>query len=255
MQKISLVLITRNAAHQLAACLESARELVDEIVVLDSGSSDDTQAIAARFNARVAQQGFLGFGPQKRMAVGMARNDWVLCLDADERLTPELIAGIRAALRQPTANAFRCARRNRFFGRYLRHGEAYPDWCLRLFDRRHAGWSEDAVHEKVIVSHGEVATLAGDLLHDSAEDLTAYLSKQNRYTDMQVEKLFSEGKRTHPFKLVSSPLARFLRFYFIRGGWLDGAAGFAHIAIGSFFAFIKYAKLMERWRHTDSSQP
>jgi glycosyltransferase involved in cell wall biosynthesis len=248
---LSLVLITRNAGSQLEPCLASARELVDEIVVLDSGSTDDTLTIAERFGARHAQQAFAGFGPQKRAAVLMASHDWVLCLDADERLTPELAASIRQALAEPRFSAYRFARRNRFFCRYLSHGEAYPDWCLRLFDRRVANWSDDAVHEKVVLTMGEPDSLAGDLLHDSAEQIGSYLDKQNRYTDLQADALFAAGKRAGPVKLLSSPLARFFRFYVLRRGFLDGAAGFAHIAIGSFFAFVKYAKLMERWRRQD----
>ncbi|MBV8656803.1 MAG: glycosyltransferase family 2 protein [Burkholderiales bacterium] len=250
---LSLVLITRNAADCLADCLASARELVDDIVVLDSGSEDDTVVVAGRFGAQVHVQPFAGFGPQKQAAVALAKHDWVLCLDADERLTPELGHAITAAVADPTASAYRFARRNRFFGRYLRHGEAYPDWCLRLFDRRLAAWSDDAVHEKVVVHTGSTGTLTGDLLHDSAESLSHYLAKQNRYTDMQADALFRAGKRAGVGKLIGSPLARFLRFYLLRRGFLDGAAGFAHIAIGSFFAFVKYAKLMERWRLQDTS--
>jgi glycosyltransferase involved in cell wall biosynthesis len=248
MLAISLVLITRNAASQLDACLASARALVDDIVVLDSGSDDATQVIAERHGARFASQPFAGFGPQKQAAVALARHDWVLCLDADERLTPALADSIRVALADPRHAAYRFNRRNRFFGRYLGHGEAYPDVCLRLFDRRCAGWSDDAVHEKVVVREGSVGELAGDLLHDSAESLSHYIAKQNRYTDLQADALFAAGKRATVGKLVLSPLTRFVRFYIFRLGCLDGAAGFAHIAIGSFFAFVKYAKLMARWQ-------
>lgn len=254
MPALSLVLITRNAASQLDACLASARDLVDDIVVLDSGSVDATVAIAERHGARVAEQAFVGFGPQKQAAVALARNDWVLCLDADERLTPELAASIRAALAAPAQAAYRFNRRNRFFGRYLRHGEAYPDVSLRLFDRRQARWSDDTVHEKVVVAGGGIGQLAGDLLHDSAEDLASYIAKQNRYTDMQAQALFAAGKRAGMFKLVASPATRFLRFYFFKLGVLDGAAGFAHIAIGSFFAFVKYAKLMALWQAASAPQ-
>lgn len=247
MLPLSLVLITRDAARQLPACLASAAGLVDEVVVVDSDSRDDTVAVARSLGAVVVEQPFLGFGPQKQLAVSRARHDWVLCLDADEQLTPELAASIRAAVQAPQAGAYRFARRNRFFGRYLRHGEAYPDWCVRLFDRRQARWSDDPVHEKVCVT-GPLGTLHGDLLHDSAEDLAAYISKQNRYTDLQVAQLFAAGVKPRRAKLFTSPLARFVRFYIFRQGFRDGAAGFAHIAIGSFFAFVKYAKLQERWR-------
>jgi glycosyltransferase involved in cell wall biosynthesis len=253
MQKLSLVLITRNAGRQLDPCLASVRGLVDEVVLLDSGSDDDTLAIAARYGAHTASQAFAGFGPQKQAAVAMASHDWVLCLDADERLTPALAASIRAALAAPAHSAYRFNRRNRFFGRYLGHGEAYPDRCLRLFDRSRAGWSNDAVHEKVEVESGSIGQLEGDLLHDSAEALGDYIAKQNRYTDMQAQALYMAGKRATALKLVTSPLVRFVRFYLFKLGFLDGLAGFSHIAIGSFFAFVKYAKLKALWLAHDQA--
>ncbi len=135
--------------RQLADCLASA-PFAGEIVVVDSGSSDDTVEIARRCGARVIEQPWLGFGPQKNFAVAQAAHDWVLCLDADERVTPELAAAIRAALGgAPAAAAFAVARRNRFLGRWLAHGEGYPDWNVRLFDRRRARWTDDPVHEHV----------------------------------------------------------------------------------------------------------
>ena len=134
------------------------------------------------------------------------------------------------------------ARRNRFFGRWLRHGEGYPDWTMRLFDRRHARWSDDAVHEHVLAD-GPVGRLDGDLLHASAESLDAYLAKQNRYTTLQAEAMHARGEHFSMVRLIGSPLVRFVRFYVLRAGFLDGAAGLVHIAIGCFTSFCKYAKL------------
>ncbi|MDK2123023.1 glycosyltransferase family 2 protein [Parachitinimonas caeni] len=244
MPPISLVIITQNAAASLSACVHSARALVDEVVVVDSGSNDGTPMLAQSLGARVIAQDWLGFGPQKRFAVAAARHDWVLCLDADEQLTPKLAAAIQAELAEPCHHAYRLARRNRFMGRYLRHGEGYPDWCLRLFDRRHANWSEDLVHEAV-QTQTTVGTLNGDLLHDSAEDLASYLDKQNRYTSLQAAELASRGKTAGLARLVLSPLARFFKFYLVRRGFLDGLPGLVHICIGCFNGFIKYAKLRE----------
>ena len=238
----SVVLITLNAAQQLDACLQSVK-FADEIVVVDSGSSDDTLAIALKYGARIISQSWLGFGPQKQFAVEQARNDWVLCLDADERVSEDLHRSILAALSQAEFHAYRMPRSNRFMGRYLRHGEGYPDWSLRLFDRRHARWSEDAVHEKVLTG-SEIGTLRGDLLHDSAEDLAAYLDKQNRYTSLQASALHLAGRRAYLTQLLFSPVVRFVRFYFFRLGMLDGTAGFVHIVIGCGNSFMKYAKLM-----------
>ena len=239
---LSLVLITRNAGAQLRASLESAR-FADEVVVVDSGSDDDTVQIAASFGARVIDQPWLGFGPQKQFAVANARHDWVLCLDADERVTPELAAAIAAALAAPVAVAYRMARCNRFLGRWLRHGEGYPDWSVRLFDRRRARWSDDVVHERVLCE-GTVATLAGDLRHESAESLDAYLAKQNRYTTLQAQRLHEQGKNASVPQLLLSPALRFFKFYILKMGFLDGVAGLVHIAIGCGNSFVKHAKLL-----------
>ena len=240
---LSLVLITRDAANELAACIASA-SFAAEIVIVDSGSTDDTAAVAQRAGARVVEHTWQGFGPQKQFAVSQARHDWVLCLDADERLSSSLAAAIVAlfAAGPPPAPAYALARRNRFLGRWLTHGEGYPDWNVRLFDRRRARWTLDPVHEHV-VADGPVVRLSGDLEHASAESIEAYIAKQNRYTSLQAAAMHARGEHAGAWRIAVSPLARFLRFYVIKGGWLDGVAGFAHIAIGAFASFLKYTKL------------
>lgn len=239
---LSVVIIALNAASQIEACLKSAA-FADEIVVVDSGSRDATREIALKYGARVLHQDWLGFGRQKQFAVEQASHDWVLCLDADERASDPLRASIVEALQAPCFQAYRMPRCNRFMGRWLKHGEGYPDWSLRLYDRRAARWSEDAVHEKVIAT-APVGTLRGDLLHESEESLAAYLDKQNRYTSLQAEALFRHGKQASVGPLIFSPLLRFVKFYFIRRGFLDGAPGLVHILIGCFNSFCKYAKLI-----------
>jgi len=187
--------------------------------------------------AAAAASGSKSVGPPADLA--RAVNDY-------DQATPAVVKpfadGIRAALVAPRYNAYMMPRRNRFLGRWLRHGEGYPDWNLRLFHRRHARWSGDVVHEHVLAD-GPVGRLDGDLLHASAESLDAYLAKQNRYTTLQAEALYARGERSSTLRLVGSPLVRFFRFYVLRAGFLDGVAGFAHIAIGCFNSFCKYAKL------------
>jgi glycosyltransferase involved in cell wall biosynthesis len=253
-EALSVVVITCNAASQLEACLRSAA-FAEELLVVDSGSSDDTVALAERCGARVIAHPWQGFGPQKQFAVTAARHDWVLCLDADERLTPELQASIEAALAAPKHRAYAFARSNRFLGRYLRHGEGYPDWSLRLFDRRMARWSDDPVHEKVLTA-AIVGTLAGDLLHDSAESIDSYLAKQNRYTTLAAEAAVAANLNGPPIpasRLLLSPLVRFIKFYFLRRGFLDGAPGLAHILIGCFNSFAKYAKILDLQKKRSNS--
>lgn len=242
-QPYSLVLITRDAAHLLAECIASAPG-ADEILVVDSGSRDDTPALAQRLGARVIHQDWLGYGPQKRFAALAARHDWILSLDADERLTPELLSSIERALENPEAAVYLLPRRNRFMGRWLLHGEGYPDWCARLFDRRKGNWSSDAVHEK-LETQDPPARLSGDLLHESEQGLSDYLAKQNQYTDIQARLMLQAGKRFSAAKMLTSPLFRFIKFYFLRRGFLDGLPGLVHIAIGCWNSFIKYAKLRD----------
>jgi len=254
---LSAVLITSNAASQLDDCLASVA-FCDDIVVVDSASEDATVEIAQRHGARVIQSAWLGFGPQKQFAVEQAGHDWVLCIDADERVSEALRKSISAVL-SPTAGegmplhttcgAFRFARCNRFMGRHLRHGEGYPDWSLRLFDRRLARWSDDAVHEKVLFS-GEIATLQGDLLHESAESLETYFAKQNRYSTLAAREALASGERATVIHLLLSPALRFIKFYFIRLGLLDGLPGLVHILVGCSASFAKYAKMLDFQRNS-----
>lgn len=240
---LSVVIITRDAASQIVPCLKSAA-FADEIVVVDSGSADDTVGLAIANGARIVSREWGGFGKQKQYAVAQAQHDWVLCLDSDERVTEDLQISIEAALQLPEFKAYKMPRRNRFMGRYLRHGEGYPDWSLRLFHRAHASWSDDTVHEKVetLVS---VGILKGDLLHESEQGIADYLHKQNGYTTIQARDLHAAGARGDAAKLVLSPLVRFIKFYVLRRGFLDGVPGLIHILIGCFNTFSKYAKLIE----------
>jgi glycosyltransferase involved in cell wall biosynthesis len=243
--KLSAVLITQDAASQIEACLASVA-FADEILVVDSGSSDDTLAIAQRHGARVLHHDWPGYGAQKQFAVEQAAHDWVLCVDADERITQTLQENIAKTIVSQRFPAYRMARANVFMGRVLRHGEGYPDWSLRLFDRRHARWSDDPVHESVIPAAPDaVGTLAGDLMHESSETLASYLAKQNKYTSLQAERLFRDGKRAGWARIALAPLVRFIKFYVVRLGFLDGVPGLVHIFIGCQNSMLKYAKLRE----------
>lgn len=249
---LSAVIITHNAATQLPDCLRSL-SFCDEILLVDSGSTDDTIKVAQAADAKVIIQSWLGYGPQKRFAVEHAAHDWVLCVDADERVSDALRTAIVAELKAPRSRAYAMPRCNRFLGRWLRHGEGYPDWGLRLFDRRAAQWSDDSVHEKVVTAT-QVGRLQGDLLHDSAESLELYLDKQNRYTSLQAERLHRAGRGAGVLQLVVSPLARFLKFYVLRLGFLDGVAGLVHVSIGCMNSFNKYAKLINLQRTAQKAE-
>jgi glycosyltransferase involved in cell wall biosynthesis len=240
---LSAVLITRNAASVLEPCLDSLA-FVDEVVVVDSNSSDGTVDMAARKGARVVQKEWLGFGLQKQYAVEQASHDWVLCIDADERVSQQLRLSIEKALAAPESPVYRMPRRNRFLGRWLAHGEGYPDWSPRLFNRLNARWSDDLVHEKVLyaVTPGR---LEGDLMHDSYDDLAVYIERQNRYTTLAARQAYEEGRNATVLHLLFSPLVRFIKFYIVRLGFLDGLPGLLHISIGCINSYVKYAKLIE----------
>lgn len=248
-QKISAVIITYMEESCIAKCLE-ALQFCDEILVVDSESTDATVAICESYGARVICQPWLGFGPQKRFAVEQAANDWVLCVDADEVISEELCGSIQSELVEASFGAYRMPRCNRFLGRSLRHGEGYPDLCLRLFDRNKAQWSLDAVHEKV-ETKVLVARLKGDIVHNSADTLEKYLSAQNSYTSIQAYQLEACGKRVGVGKLLFSPLVRFVKFYIFKRGFLDGLPGLVHISIGCMNSFLKYAKVLELQKGRD----
>ncbi len=245
--QISVVIITLNASQTLESCLQSCQQFT-EIIVLDSGSTDNTINIAKQYGAKVHQHNWLGFGRQKQLAVSLASNDWVLCLDADEWLSQSLQDELKTLDNPTQANTvFALPRCNRFMGKFLRHGEGYPDWCIRLFNKKQARWSNDSVHE--IVEHsGKVIKLKHKLMHESGEKISHYLEKQNRYTDLQAEILFKKGKKVSSYSAISSAVFRFIKFYLIKRGFLDGLPGLIHILIGCGNSLFKYIKLMELQR-------
>jgi glycosyltransferase involved in cell wall biosynthesis len=247
---LSAVLITRNAAGILESCLESVA-FADEIVVVDSASSDATAEIAARHGARVVHKEWLGFGRQKQFAVEQAKHDWVLCLDPEERVSPELAASIEKALVAPASGVYRMARRSRFLGKWLSHGEGYPDWSPRLFNRLNARWSDDRVYEKVLFALTP-GTLEGDLLRDPHEDLAGHIARQNLYTTLAARQAYESGRGASFTHLLFSPLVRFVKFYLLRLGFLDGLPGLLHISIGCMNSFMKHAKLIEMHRAENS---
>lgn len=224
--RLSACVITRDEADRIGDCLRSLA-FCDDIVVVDSGSSDATRDIAESMGARVLVRPFDGFRSQKDFAVRQAHHDWVLCLDADERVDDGLRTAIEAARARGFGDAagYRFARKSWYFGRFLRHGTAYPDRVLRLFDRRRGGWRGDReVHEAVSVD-GAVATLPGDLLHYPYRSLLQMLDKKQGYAAMMAQHEHARGQRASLAKLLLSPPWRFFRSYVLRGGFLDGVPG------------------------------
>lgn len=241
---LSACIISLNEADRIGACIDSLG-FCDEVIVVDSGSDDGTQQIAATRGARAFHRSFAGYRAQKDYAVTQARNDWVLCLDADERVTPQLRASIEAARDGGFADAsgYRFARRTEYFGAFLRHGNAYPDRVLRLFDRRRGGWRGNReIHEHASVD-GDVRVLTGDLEHHAYRSLDDQLARYRRYATLMAQHMHANGRRAHLHNLFLNPCWRFLRGYVLRAGFLDGWRGLLYARVEADYVREKFVRL------------
>ncbi len=242
--RISATIITFNEADRIGACLASLA-FCDEIVVVDSGSTDATRELAEAAGARVLVRPFDGFRSQKQFAVEQARHDWILSLDADEWLDARLSEAIQAERGRgfPGVAGYRFSRSSEYFGRFLRHGNAYPDRKLRLFDRRRGGWRGDReIHETATVD-GVVATLPGDLMHRPFRSFDHHLAKGAQYSQMMAEHAHARGRRSSLAKLLLAPAWRFFRGYVLRGGFLDGWPGLVYAYVTAWTARQKAVRL------------
>lgn len=239
---MSVTVITHNEAHNIEACLRSV-SFADQVVVLDSGSTDDTVQIARSLGAEVAvSPDWPGFGIQKNRALALASSDWVLSLDADERVTPELQAEILACLKAPTPDVYSFPRLSSYCGQYMRHSGWYPDRVTRLFRRTAARFSDDLVHEKV-VAHGPVGQLHSHLLHESFRNFEAVLDKANRYSTAGAQSLLNKGRAGSVGKAIGHGLWAFIRTYFLRLGFMDGQMGLVLAISNAEGTYYRYLKL------------
>jgi len=249
--KLSVTVITKNEAADLEAALASVA-WADEIVVVDSQSTDDTVAIARKHTDRVVIREWPGYIDQKNYAASIASHDWILSLDADERVTPELANEITALMAgAPREAAFRIPRVTWHLGQWIRTTDWYPDYQLRLYDRRSAQWTGKYVHEAVTV-RGETGQLRGDLQHYAYRDIADHLETIDRYTTYAAKQMHEAGRRAGVVDLVVHPPLAFLRNYIVRGGIRDGAAGFIISRLNAYYVFLKFAKLWELQRTLNS---
>lgn len=241
--RLSVIIITCNEAANIADCLASV-EFADECIVVDSGSTDDTVAIARAAGARVeVTADWPGFGPQKNRALALAQGEWVLSLDADERVTPELAMEIQRAMADPGPTAaYEIPRLSSFCGKFIRHSGWWPDAVLRLFRRGQARFTDAAVHERV-VSDGPVGRLKAHMLHYTYPDLAFAIQKMNRYSSDAAHMMHAKGRTATVASALGHSIWTFTRIYIVRRGFLDGGHGFVLAVLAAMGSFSRYAKL------------
>ncbi|CAI2719217.1 glycosyltransferase family 2 protein [Nitrospina watsonii] len=250
---LSVVVITKNEAARIRQCLESVR-WADEIVVLDSGSSDGTPEICREYTDRVFDVDWPGFGPQKNRALEKATGDWVLSLDADEVVSDSLRRDIEQAVQSPQVNGYEIPRSSHYCGRRIRHSGWSPDYVLRLIKKGQGAFTDALVHEKLEV-RGPVGRLRHPLIHYSFDTFEDVLDKVNRYSTYNARMLYEQGRRTSLLEAVGRGLWAFVRAYILKAGFLDGRQGFQLAVSNAEGTYYKYVKLMELHRTGKASKP
>ncbi|MFN2453966.1 MAG: glycosyltransferase family 2 protein [Pyrinomonadaceae bacterium] len=247
--KITATIITFNEAGNIRAACESLA-WADEIVVVDSKSTDTTREIARECGARVIEKEWRGFAAQKQFAAEAATHEWIFSLDADERVSDELraqIAALRRKERAQLADGYRIARKSFYMGRWIRGGDWYPDYQLRLYDKSKGQWAGSFVHESVRMNEGtRIETLQGDLLHYSLRDAAEHHRMiGERYAPLAARQMYERGRRASPLHIMTAGMAAFVRSFLLKGGFRDGLAGYAIARFAAHHAFLKYLMLRE----------
>jgi glycosyltransferase involved in cell wall biosynthesis len=257
--KITATIITFNEAENIRAACESV-SWANEILVVDSESTDATREIAEECGARVITRAWPGFAAQKQFAVDEAKHDWIFSLDADERVSEELRHSIEdlldtkeAQLEAQLADGYRIARRSFYMNRWIRGGGWYPDYQLRLFERSRGRWEGAYIHESVKMNEGtRIETLKGDILHYSVRDAAHHHRMiGERYAPLAARQMFEQGRRTSPLGIVTAAPAAFIRSYLLKGGFRDGLAGYAIARFAAHHAYLKHLMLWEKQKNSD----
>lgn len=252
MIKISVVVITLNEERNIARCLDSVKNVADEILVVDSMSTDNTTAIAREYGANIVLQPFLGHIEQKNFASQRASNDWILSLDADECLSPELQKSIIQIKQSPELYAYRFPRLNNFCGKWIYHSGWYPDAKIRLFNRTMGQWTGENPHDRWMLYNTSENTgnLKGDLLHYSFNSISEYVRKIEKYTEIAARLRVEKGKNYSLFKIMVVPKWKFFSDFILRLGFLDGYSGWLVCRLNAMETMIKYAKTRQyaQWK-------
>jgi glycosyltransferase involved in cell wall biosynthesis len=246
MKGISAVIITKNEGKNLERCLLSIEKVVDEIVIVDSGSNDETEHIAGLFKSVVfVNHPWEGYAKTKNYGNSIAKFDWILSLDADEALSEELADSITKAKVSNDINFYRFSRLTNYCGKWIKHCHWYPDYQIRLFNKNYTTWVGNSIHEKLYISpQYKILTLKGDCFHYSVQSLEDHLAKVNLYSSVWAKEAYEKGKRGNVFMLVSKPFISFLNSYFIKKGFLDGYYGLIISIVLGISRFQRIAKLI-----------
>lgn len=252
-QRLSVVIISKNVADVIGECLDSV-QWADEIIVLDSGSQDNTCQIATEKGAKVyVNSDWQGFGKQRQLAQQYATGDYILMIDSDERVTPELKASIQAILQHPDDYCvYNCARRNLFMGRFMKHSGWYPDKVTRLYAREKYQYNDNLVHESLNTHGATIKTLQGDLLHLTCRDLMEFQQKQLQYAKAWAKERAQQGKTTRYSAILTHTLGAFFKTWLLRMGLFDGKQGLILAFVNAQYTFNKYASL---WELSQKKQP
>lgn len=246
MSKLSAVIITLNEEKNIARCLDSIKHVADDIVVIDSFSTDNTSLICKQKNVRFIQHVFEGYIEQKNFAVSYTKYQHVLSLDADEALSDELIESIIKIKNHLDLDGYHMNRLTNYCGKWIRHCGWYPDKKLRLFNKNKGGWTGTNPHDKFELYHkSKIGFLKGNILHYSYYSIQDHIKQVNNFTSISSQALYKQGKKVSIFKLLMTPFFRFIRDYFIKLGFLDGYYGFVICKISSQASFLKYSKLRQ----------
>jgi (heptosyl)LPS beta-1,4-glucosyltransferase len=247
--KLSVGIICKNEQDNLANCLQSVA-FADEIIVLDSGSTDNTIDIARRFTEKIfVRDDWRGFGEQRRRVEDLASHDWILMVDSDEVVSDQLRTEILRYLQTATANqVFRVNRLTYFCGQYIHHSGWYPDRICRLYNRQQYRYNHNLVHESLDCKGADLIELSGDLLHYTFSDLSVYLQKRTKYANAWAEEQYLNGNNYSLLKAISSSLFAFIRHYILRSGFLDGRVGFIIATIQMQYTFNKYVLLLMKYK-------
>lgn len=250
MDRISAVVITKNEEVNIGLCIEALQQVADEIIIVDSFSTDNTENICLKYNVQFYRQEWQGYGRQKNFGIDKSAYNMIIAMDADEILTPGAIAAINELKQSGFNGVYSLRRVNWYFGKFIRHGLEAPGYCQRLFDKTVVRWNDDAVHEKLDIPEGTaLLKIRADASHYSYRSIEQFAYKSNLYTTLGAQQLYNRGKRSYTLKLLFSPAFTFIKAYIIKAGFLEGMHGLVLARLNAQTNFLKYAKLRQLCRY------